>query len=322
MGFFQTMAKGYGIIFKSAGRKLEMVAPKALSGMGNGLMMIGSAVMAKTAMKDETRDIIAECDAAIEEAKQATKDAKKTEKAKKVGKKYVLKAWKITKTFRKGIIMEAVGAACNIGAVGISENGKKKALTACAALGAQFAGYRAAVRDDLGAEADTIYMSGGRLKDKNLRIDAKTGEISRIKNEKEDAHVDENGDITLKKDPNAFRFWFSRETCPSIWCDNYDLRLSKLEWVEDTLNLQLRGAGHISLNDMRREFGGLIPKKMDVGIGGIFGVTYDGHKRINLHFRDDQDFMEGRTDSCWIIFDCDPEPIIGKINTKLTEVEQ
>jgi hypothetical protein len=72
---------------------------------------------------------------------------------------------------------------------------------------------------------------------------------------------------------------------------------------------------------MRREFGGLEPSKMDVDEGGIFGRVLDPNQPrmqqfVNLHFRDDQDFMDGRTDSCWIIFDCDPEPIIGRINKK------
>ena len=60
---------------------------------------------------------------------------------------------------------------------------------------------------------------------------------------------------------------------------------------------------------------------MDVEEGGIFGRVLDPNKPrlkqvVNLHFRDDADFMEGRKDWCWIIFDCDSEPIIGRIKKK------
>ena len=43
---------------------------------------------------------------------------------------------------------------------------------------------------------------------------------------------------------------------------------------------------------------------------------------VNLHYQDDKDFMEGRTDSCWIIFECDPEPIVNRIGKKIKQVEK
>ena len=73
MGFFKTLFTGYKLIFQDINRKHNDLFPRCFSGCGTGLMMIGSAVMAKTAMKDDVRDIIAEADAAIEEAKNKAK---------------------------------------------------------------------------------------------------------------------------------------------------------------------------------------------------------------------------------------------------------
>jgi len=313
MGFFNTLITGYKLLFKEAKFKFGNVAPKAFSGCGTGMMMIGSAIMAKTAMEEDTKQVVAEANAAIEEAR-------KSKKRKEIVKAHASKTWKIVKVFHKGIALEVGGAVCNGVGIGLSERGRTKALTACAAIGAQFAGYRAAVRDDLGNEADLRYLTGRSAVKKTEKINKKTGEIT------EELEMVEDDGVVIPKDPNAFRFWFSKETCPSLWSDNFYIRKSNLQWVEDNINRQLILGKHLSLNDMRREFGGLQPSKMDVGIGGIFGRIYDETKsiaenRINLHWRDDSDFMEGRTDSCWIIFDCDPDPIVGKINKKLTAVE-
>lgn len=313
MGFFQTLFTGYGIMFRDFGRKYANVGPKVFTGCGTGLMMIGSAVMAKTAMKEDTKKV-------IEEANKAIEEAKKSKKKKAIFKARATKGLKIVKVFHKGILMEVGGAACNGIGLKISEDGRSKAVAACAAIGAQFAGYRACVREDLGEEADTRYMTGRSAVKKTEVINKKTGEVTE--------QLERNDDgVTIKKDPNAFRFWFSETTCPSLWNANYNLRLANLKWVETNLSHQYLASKHLTLNDMRREFGGMNPKKMDVGIGGIFGRVWDDdnpktHKMINLHFWDDPEFMEGRTDSCWIIFDCDPEPIVGRINKKLTQVEQ
>ena len=320
MGFFNTLITGYKLMFKDFSHKYGNAAPKVFSGCGTGLMMIGSAVMAKTGMEDDTKQLIAEADAAIAEAKKSIDGEKKIDQAKRVTKARAQKTWKVVKIFRKGIAMEVGGAVCNAIGIGISERGRTKALTACAAIGAQFAGYRAAVRDDLGVEADIRYLTGRKAVKKTEIVNKKTGEIT-----EQLEYVNDDG-VTIKKDPDAFKFWFSKETCPSLWEDNYDLRMANLKWVQDNINRQFVFAKHLSLNDMRREFGGLKPSKMDVGIGGIFGRVWDKNKtaaenHINLHYMDDKDFVEGRTDGCWIIFDCDPEPIIGKVNPEFTKVE-
>ena len=66
MGFFKTLMNGYKIMFSELNRKHNDLIPRAFTGCGTGLMMIGSAVMAKTAMKDDTDKVISEANAAID----------------------------------------------------------------------------------------------------------------------------------------------------------------------------------------------------------------------------------------------------------------
>lgn len=322
MGFLKTLFTGYRLLYQDLTTKHNDLIPRCFTGCGTGLMMIGSAVMAKTALNDDTREVIAECDAAIAEAEKVIEGEKKPARVKRIFKAKVAKGWKMVKVFHKGIICETVGGACVGVGLGISEAGKHTAIKAAGAIGTAFAAYRANVRDDLGDEADLRYLTGRKAVKRTEKVDKKTGEITQ-----ELEYVQDDDGVTIKKDPDAFKFWFSEETCPSLWNSNYDLRKANLEWVENLITRKLQLAGHISLNDMRREFGGLEPSTMDVGIGGIFGRVIDPNKPkvkqfVNLHFRDDKDFMEGRTDSCWIIFDCDPEPIIGRIGNKIKQVEK
>ena len=322
MGFFKTLFTGYRLIYQDLTTKHPDLLPRAFSGCGTGLMMIGSAVMAKTALKDDTLEVIAECDRVIAEAQKPVEGEKKPARVKRIFKAKVVKGWKVIKVFHKGIILDGVGAGFVGAGLGISEHGKHTAIKAVGAIGASFASYRAAVRDDLGEDADLRYLTGRKAVKRTEKVDKKTGEITH-----ELQYIQDDDGVTIKKDPNAFRFWFSKETCPSIWFDNRDLMLATLDHIEDTLTLKLWGSdsdttlGHVYLNEMRHEFGGLTPAKMDVDIGGIFGKVLKpgipkAKQRVNLHHRDDKDFVEGRSDGCWIIFDCDPEAIVGRISKK------
>lgn len=321
MGFFKTLINGYRIMWNDLTTKHNDLFPRAFTGCGTGLMMIGSAIAAKTSMKEDVQQVISEANAAVDEAKAIREGEKKPERVQRIFKAKAVKGWKIVKAYRKAVICEVVGATGVSIGYGMAEKGKHRAIKAVGALGTAFAAYRANVRDDLGDEADLRYLTGKKAVKRTEKIDKKTGEITH-----ELEYIQDDDGVTIKKDPNAFRFWFSKETCPSLWTENYDLRLSNLKWVEETLTLKLQSAKHISLNDMRREFGGLKPAEMDVDIGGIFGRVIDPNKPlmqqcVNLHYKDDVNFMEGRTDGCWIIFDCDPEPIIGRINKKIPAVE-
>ena len=156
MGFFKTLFTGYRLMYQDLTTKHPDLLPRAFSGCGTGLMMIGSAVMAKTGLKDDTKDIIAECDAVIAEAEKHIEGEKKPARVKRIFKAKVIKGWKVVKVFHKGIIYETVGAACVGTGLGISEHGKHRAIKAAAAIGTSFAAYRANVRDDLGEDADLV----------------------------------------------------------------------------------------------------------------------------------------------------------------------
>lgn len=318
MGFFKTLFTGYKLMFQDINRKHNDLFPRAFSGCGTGLMLIGSAVMAKHGTKEDVQKAIADANAAVEASKARREGETKATHTKRIFKAKVVKGLKIAKVYRKGIAMEIGGAVLNGIGYKMAENGKHTALKAAGSLAATLASYRACVREDLGEEADARYMSGRRAYKKTEKIDRKTGEVT---NELE--KVEDDG-VIVKKDPNSFRLLFSPESCPSLCSENYHLRLDNLKYIEDTLTRKLQAVGHISLNDMRREFGGLIPAKMDVDEGGIFGIVLDPNipkykQRVNLHHRDDVDFMEGRKNWCYVIFDCDV--IIGKINKNIKQME-
>lgn len=323
MGVFKTIITGYGIMFKNFNMKYGTKLPKIFAGTGTGLMMVGSALIARDSCKGEVQQAIRDAEATLNEDLKPVEGENKAKKVRRYLKAHAVHGWKMVKIYKKGVICNVVGAVSNGVGIGLSENGRKKALAGAAAVGAEFAAYRAAVRSDLGDEADIRYMNG--KKTKHLKV-TKTKEGLKVADQSE-----EDDGVTIKKDPSAFRFWFSKETCPSIWSPNYDLRLHNLDHVTDMLNHQYimtwTNGGALTLNDQRREFGGLNPRSMDVDIGGIFGRVYDkdrpeSKRLINLHYRDDQDFMEGRTEGCWIIFDVDPEPIIGRTKRKFTQVEE
>lgn len=318
MGFFKTLFTGYKLMFQDLNRKHNDLFPRCFSGCGTGLMMIGSAVMAKTAIKEDVRQVIAEANAAVDEARKSVEGEKPVQQKKRIFKAKVKKGLKIAKVFWKGEALEIGGAVLNGIGYKMAENGKHTALKAAGSVAAAFASYRAAVREDLGDEADVRYMSGRKAVKRTEKVDKKTGEIT-----SELEYADDDG-VFIKTDPNSFRLLYSPETCPGCCSENYHLRMEQAKNIQDTLSLKLQAVRHLSLNDARREFGGLKPAEMDVDEGGIFGWVIDPDKpihqqRINLHYEDDKDFMEGRKNWCYMIFDCDV--IVGKINKKPKQVE-
>ena len=303
-----------------------------LTGGGTALMLVGSILSARRGMSDEVQQAIAEAEAVIAEvkadqAKEAvnapdisvpeTKSITKSKKF-KLAKAKARKVWKVGKHFWKEAAVEAVGVAMITAGKCMDESIKTGLATACAAGAAEFAAYRANVIADQGPEKDLEYLTTKRVKGAS-KVKMNDGTIIESTDEN-------NSDVTVRADPSAFKFWFSPETCPSLYTDNLDLTKLNLEWVENNLTRMLRMNGHLYLNDMRREFGGLTPKKMDVPLGGIFGLTCDRTKletlkHVDLGWRNDADFMDGRKVGVWIIFPCDPEPIVSKVNPKMLVIE-
>lgn len=326
MGFFGTMVQGYKIWGSEIKFAWQKHGAHILTTSGTGLMMIFSALMAKKGSSDEVQKAIAEANAAIDEIqnKPLVISANETEKSAKRKRKFTLakakakKIWHVGKHFWKESVGEIVGAGLVMGGEAMHINTEDKLAAGAALLAADFAAYRANVRADQGEAKDLEYLTTKKSKNVN-KLKSEDGEI--IENSNSD-----DGNVTLNADPNAFKFWFSPETCPSLYDDNLEMTKSNLIWVEDNLTRMGRMNGHLYLNDMRREFGGLKPHKMDHPLGGIFGKIFDRNKtdgcqHVDLGWRQDLDFMEGRKVGVWIIFPCDPEPIANHVNQKLMAVE-
>lgn len=343
MGFFQTVADGYQIMGDQLKLGWQKHGAQILTGSGTGLMLIASIFMAKKGSSAEVQQAIAEADAVIAEIEaekaaaaanqtaatasegenaviSAPEEDKKVERSRKfrLAKAKGKKLWTVGKHFLKEIAVEGVGAG--LVAFGQHKNTEDKRLLSAtiAETSLAFAAYRANVIADQGEEKDLEYFTT-KTAPGAKKVKAKDGTTS-------EEPAGEGGDVVVQADPNAYRFWFSPETCPGRYYDNLDMTINELEFIEDTLTRKLRMTGHLYLNDMRREFGGLTPDKMDVPIGGIMGLTFDKSKPetlryIDLGWRKDKDFLEGRKTGVWIIFPCDPTPIMSKIKPEMVSME-
>lgn len=332
MGFFQTIGQGYKIMWAETKLGWQRHGASILTGTGTLTMLISGLMMGRKGTKGEVQQAIAESEALIAQiekerqeaataaAKNGTSVDKKSQRQTKFklvkakGKKFV----NVGKHYWKEGLGQAVGAGMVL-AGNKMHVGKEQTLAAgAAAIAADFMAYRAAVVADQGEEKDLEYI-GSKVVHGAKKAKLEDGTIVESADE-------DGGDVTVKADPNAFKFWFSPETCPSLYMDNLEMTKSNLNWVEETLTRMGRMNGHIYLNDMRREFGGLTPNKMDHPLGGIFGKVFDrskidGCQHIDLGWRADKDFCEGRKVGVWIIFPCDPEPIVSKVNQKMVNVE-
>ena len=174
---------------------------------------------------------------------------------------------------------------------------------------ADFMNYRSNVIKEHGKEADRRYLTT-KAPSANLP-DGKTQEAQKVEG---DTHV-------VDIHPNSLRIWYSKETTPQVWSESYTLRQLQLQGIRDRLDMDLIYGGSYTVNDVRRYFYG---RKGDVPEGGMFGRIWDPGDplhpergaRVNLHYEEDEDFMSGRSDSCYIIIDIDNEPLFELLARK------
>ena len=327
MGFFQTMADGYSIMWNQAEMAWEKHGAQILTGGGTAAMLVGNVLFARRAAKEETRQAIADANLVLEQLKNGkivpqegetekkAKNRHKIEVAKAHGNKFMT----IAKQYWKEAAVSAAGAV----AVGVGQHMntvQKTALaTTVAAVSAEFAAYRANVIEDAGAEKDLQYLTSKKNGGKKALKAAGNGENA--------TESEENDGIFVNADPNAFKIYLSPETTPWIYSDNLFLTKSRIEDAERKIEQLGWEYGVVSLNDMRRQLASLNrPNAFDVGIGGILGKRFapyrgdDGHIKYP-HFRlggwrDDVDFMEGRKVGVWVVFECDEEPITIELDKK------
>ena len=326
MGFWQTVAAGYKLMWNEAVFTVKNNSDKLFVGSGAGIMMIGAGLFARQAAKEETRQAISDAQKVIDECKMEMEKAENGTPEKKEAKKRYYKArakklGAIVKVYRKEIAVETVGVGLVVTGVVDANNKLNTAMAGTEAVSAEFMAYRANVIADQGPEADRKYLTTKTVpREREVSVrDTETGETETM--------VVTNGGFVIDADPSAFKLLFN-ENCP-LWDTNFDLRIHKLNHALDEADIKMRSNGRLSVNDQRRLFGGLTPMKMDVGVGGIFGRIYDADdpehpeyaRPINWHYQEDEDFMTGRKDWVWIIFDVEKEPITKRIDQKLTEVE-
>lgn len=304
------IAEGGEVINRKAEWKWQRDGEKIMTKSG----IVGMAVSGIYAVKktNDIADLLQETKRDIQIAKEHgdKKEIRKARfgRARKVGKHYILP---IVGATVSGMMIDK----------GMAKAAEKTAAMATLAAGyaASFRNYREKVIDEYGAEVDRKFMTTEKIK-------GRISEVQMADGTKVSETGDENGSITLQVNPSALKILYSRHMTPDIWHDSYALRLATLNAIQNELDVMLITNGHITLNDIRRKFGG---PKMDVGIGGVIGRVWDpgnpanprGGRRTNLRFEEDEDFMHGRKDWCWIFLDVDDEPIVNAIDQKFTEVE-
>lgn len=186
----------------------------------------------------------------------------------------------------------------------IENNHYQQAVAMGAVVMADFMNYRRNVIAEHGTEADRRYMTTKR---------GKAVSISQDKGEKVAASSDENGHV-VELGENSLRILYSKDTTPMVWSESHVIRMHHLEGIVNNLNIDLMYGGSYSVNDVRRYFYG---RRGDIPEGNLFGRIWDPGNpehpergaKVNLHYEEDEDFMLGLKDWCWIIVDIDPEPL-------------
>ena len=184
---------------------------------------------------------------------------------------------------------------------------------------ADFMNYRNNVIAELGMETDRKFMTTKRGKRTDISPE-KGAEVKAVAHD-EEGHIVELGE-------NSLRILYSRETTPKVWSESHVIRMHQLEGIVNDLNLDLIYGGSYSVNDVRRYFYG---RRGDIPEGNLFGRIWDpgdpAHPergaKVNLHYEEDEDFMLGLKDWCYILIDIDTEPLFelqkGKRQREMAE---
>lgn len=177
-------------------------------------------------------------------------------------------------------------------------------------IAGDFLNYRKNVIAEHGKDADRKYLTTKHgkayLKDGELEI----SDESSAENEENAKKAD---NFVVGIDENQLRFWYGRDTTPCVWSESYAARIGQLNTITWRLRSMLKNSpGYYTVNDVKREFFG---KRGDTVEGAFFGRVYEmdnpEHPEygndVNLHYTEDEDFMSGKTEGCWIIIDIDPK---------------
>ena len=256
----------------------------------------------------------------IRRAKVQNKDEKFIKRAYRVTTEVVKCSAKTAKHY----IPSAIGATLSSYVISngwkIEHMNFENAATMVGILSADFMNYRQNVISEHGVEADRRYMT--RRRDRRKIHEAELEDGTKLTSAS--SEISENEGFSIDIDPSALKIWYSKETCPNVWSPSLSLRIAHLENIVRQLDVDLMYGGSVSINDVRKHFFG---KKGEIGCGGMFGRVWDpGNpehpergRAINLHYQEDEEFMSGLTDSCWIIIDIDDEPLFELLDAKRKE---
>ena len=316
MKFFETIANGYRYMWGQTKLGWEKYGPKICTWSGTG-GLVASGIFACVKTSD-IHDLLQDTKKLVKESKEEVKNASEETK-KDVKKKYRKAKIKKYGQIAMNYAGPAAGTLVSTGLIAYGQHKWDAKYTAMTGAVATLMKYRENVVKDLGVEADRKYMLGEETV-KKLEEDA-SADIPEDEEDSEEVEDEDLKEALVKKEGNAFYFLYSKETCRE-WSPNLYLRINILESITNDLNRKMIGNGHIFLNEMRREFGP--PNKMDVDAGAVYGRLWDprnpenpkGGRLIDLGYKADKDFTEGRKDWCWIKFDVDDVPLAGRLNAK------
>ena len=285
--------------------------------IGGTVALVGSGVHAcrKTY---KNHDILKDYGKEIKEAQKSVEGEKKITRFIRVAKVKTVVGAKVAAKYAPEIIGSAVGVVGVGKGLSIEHRHFKEAAAFGAATFAQFMDYRKQVIAEHGADADKRYLHGK----------ANEKAIEGSKNDKDSEVVENNdGGINMVVDQDKLHILYSKENTPGLWSPSYELRKANLKFVQNEADrLMMQPGGCYTVNDIRRLIFG--SRATDLPWGDIYGRVWDpGNKEhpekgrfTNLHFEDDEEFMLGAKDWCWLTIEIDPEPIILR-KKKLTEVE-
>lgn len=297
-----TMRDGYRYIGRQIRNEWGKYGSLACTIAGTtGLFLSGVYACRKTY---KIHDELKENGRRISEARQARDGDKKGSKAWRTAKET---AKCCLKTSRHYIIPAIAGGVSGFAIQKgwqIENNHYQQAAAMGAVVMADFMNYRRNVIAEHGKEADRRYLTTKRGKEIS---------VSPEKGKEVAAVADENGHI-VELGENSLRILYSKDTTPNVWSESHVIRMHHLEGITNNLNLDLKYGGSFSVNDVRRYFYG---RRGDIPEGNLFGRIWDPgdpeHPErgaiVNLHYEEDEDFMLGLKDWCWIIIDIDTEPL-------------
>lgn len=312
-----SMIDNYRYLFRSAKLKWNKYGGKICTIAGTtGLILTGAHACRKTY---RIHDQLKENGRRMSEARKKIDGEKKSHRIFRVAKEGAKCTLKTAKHYIPDIVVGAASGYLNAKGWQHEHHNYQKAATVVGVLAADFLNYRKNVIAEHGKEADRRYLTNKRVNEHILNGEQGDGEIQ----ENPNAYSEEG--ITIKADDNLLKIWYSRETTPNVWHDSHVLREGQLNSITEELNRALIYGGMITVNDIRRCFYG---RKGDRPEGAIFGRIWDpGNpehpergRMVNLHYEDDEDFMSGRTDSCWIIIEIDDEPLIESLKKRAPNI--